>query len=234
MQIKKVIKIISLIIVYVAISFSVYYLLKLCGLDSVNKIRDKLSQFGAWAYVLFFLFQVVVSTFVCILPFEDELLVMASVVLFGTVKGFFVASFNMFVTSIIQFVIGRFFCRGLVEKFISKQSVDKYQKYLNVKGEIILPILYAIPLFPHDTLCFLAGMSKMRVWYFAIITFVMRTLEILCVCFLGCGIIDYSSFTIKDWILVINMLIIDIYLIIKLKNYIEKRIESKNNKKEID
>ena len=225
---KKILKITGLVLVYVAISLSVYFILCACGLNSVSKIRDFVNKAGAWGYLVFFLFQVTVSTFVCIIPFEDELLTASAIVLFGATKGFMVASFNMFVTSVLQFVIGRYFCKSLIAKLIGVDSVNKYQNYLKGKGEVMLPILYAIPLFPHDSLCILAGMSNMKFWYFAPITLIMRSIEIACVCFLGSGIIDFASFGVMDWIVVINIIIIDIYLVLKLQKYVENKINKKD------
>ena len=210
---KNIARIVFLILCYVAISVGIYFILHACGLDSVRKIRAVVNSAGAWGYLVFFVFQIIVSTLVCVIPFEDELLVVSAIVLFGPVKGFVVASVNMFATSILQFVIGRYFCKGLLAKLIGADSVDKYQNYLKIKGEIMLPLLYAIPLFPHDSLCILAGTSKMKFWYFAIITLIMRSIEIAEVCFLGSGIIDFSAFTAMDWIVAVNLLIIDIYLI---------------------
>lgn len=225
---KKILHIIGLILVYIAISLCVYFILMACGLNSVSKIRDFINSTGAWGYIVFFLFQVIVSTFVCVIPFEDELLVASAVVLFGPIKGFFVGAFNMFVTSTLQFVIGRYFFKGLIAKLIGTESVEKYENYLKVKGEIMLPVIYAVPLFPHDSLCILAGMSKMKYWYFAPITLIMRSIEIGSVCFFGSGLIDFGALTIMDWIIIVNVLIIDIYLIFKLQKYIENRI-NKNN-----
>lgn len=227
---KKVLKIVGLILVYVAISLGVYFALCACGLNTVNKIRDVVDRAGAWGYLIFFLFQTIVSTFICIIPFEDELLTASAIVLFGATKGFMVASFNMFVTSVLQFVIGRYFCKGLIAKIVGIDGVKKYENYLSGKGEVVLPILYAIPLFPHDSLCILAGMSKMKFLYFAPITLIMRSIEIASLCFLGSGIIDFSTFTVMDWIVVINIIIIDIYLVLKFQKYIENKI-NKNNKK---
>lgn len=225
---KNILKLIILILIYILISVGVYLILKSCGLTKVNKIRDLVSSTGVWGYIIFFFVQVVVSTFICIIPFEDELLVASAVVLFGAGKGFFIASFNMFVTSILQFMIGRYFCQGLVCKLVGGESVEKYQNYLKVKGEIMLPILYAIPLFPHDSLCLLSGMTKMKFWYFALVTLIMRSIEIACVCFLGSGIIDFGAFSVMDWIVVINILLIDIYLIFKFQKYVDNKI-NKNN-----
>jgi len=220
---RKVVKILSIILVYVAISILLYFILKACGLASVSEIRRFISGMGCWGYVAFFLFQVIVSTFICIIPFEDELLTVSALVLFGPIKGFCIASFNMFVTSMIQFMIGRYFCKSLVAKIIGGEDLDKYQKFLQIKGEIMLPILYAIPLLPHDSLCILAGMSKMKFWYFVPVTLIMRSIEIVCVCFFGGGFIDFSTLSIMDWIIIINILIVDVFLLFKLYKFIENK-----------
>lgn len=223
-------KIAVLFLVYILVSVGVFLILKFNGLTSVNKIRNLIDGFGIWSYIIFFVFQVVISTFICIIPFEDEFLVASAVLLFGPIKGFVLSVINMFVTSSLQFVIGRCFCKSMVVKLIGGDAIDKYQNYLKVKGEIMLPILYAIPLFPHDSLCILAGMSKMKYWYFAPVTLFMRSIEIVCVCFLGSGLIDFSSFTIMDWIIAINLLLIDIYMVLKFQKYIDNKINKKQTK----
>lgn len=221
---KTIIKIILLTLLYVLISCGIYLILKMCGLNSVEKIRNLVSRFGGWSYVVFFVFQVLTSTFVCVIPFEDEVLTATALILFGPIKGFLIGAFNMFVTSSIQFFIGRKFCRKVVIKFIGEDSLIKYENYLKVRGEIMLPVLYCIPLFPHDSLCVLAGMSKMRYWYFALVTAILRSVEIASICFLGSGLIDYSAFTIADWLIVANLLIVDVYLLLKLEKFIESKV----------
>ena len=220
---KRIFKIILLIVVYMLISVGIYFVLKLFGLTEVNKIRSLINKTGVYAYIVFFLFQICVSTFVCIIPFEDEVLALSAILLFGPIKGFFVASFNMFATSCLQFFLGRYFCKGLIVKILGDNAINKYQKSLSVKGEIMLPILYAIPLFPHDSLCILSGMTKMKFWYFAIVTILMRSIEVASLCFLGSGLIDFSSLTVFDWMIMVNVLIIDVYLIYKWKKHIEDK-----------
>ena len=224
---KNIFKIVMLVLAYALFCGILYYILKLNGLTNITHIRDCVSNAGIWGYVIFFVCQIMLSTFICILPFEDELLTGISIILFGTTKGFFIAVFNMFVTSMLQFLMGRYLCRSLIEKLLGDKSIQNYQNYLKTKGEIMLPILYLIPLLPHDSLCVLAGMSKMKIWYFAPVTLVMRSIEIVSICFLSSGIINFSLFEIHDWIFAINILIIDIYLIIKLKNYIDNKINKK-------
>ena len=220
----KVIKILILIVAYVAVSVGVYLVLKACGLGTVDEIRNFVARSKGWSYIVFFVFQVVVSTFICVIPFEDELLTGVAIVLFGPLKGFLVASFNMFVTSCVQYIIGRYFCKSLVAKIIGGNSVEKYQKTFKVKGMILLPALYLIPLFPHDSLCVLSGLAKMKFWYFAIVTLIMRSIEIASLCFLGSGLIDFGAFEIIDWIIVANLVIVDAYLLIKLQRFVESKI----------
>ncbi len=218
---KNLLKILLLTLIYISISLCVYFLLKRLGYADVDKIRNFVSGFGVWSYLIFFLLQVIVSTFICIVPFEDEVLTMSAILLFGPFKAFFISAFNMFVTSCIQFALGRFLCKDIIKKMLGDSSIEKYQNYLRVKGEIMLPILYAVPLLPHDSLCILAGMSKMKFWYFAPITLVMRSIEIVSLCFLGSGLINFSVFTIMDWIVVINLIAIDAILLFKLYKYLD-------------
>lgn len=227
---KNIFKILGLTIVYVAISCGLYLILKWCGLDSVSRIRQFVLKFGGWSYLVFFVFQVLISTFICVIPFEDELLTALALILFGSIKGFLIGAISMFVTSSIQFVIGRKFCRRIVAKFMGEQSLLKYENYLKVKGEIILPVLYCIPLFPHDSLCILAGMSKIKYWYFSIVTAILRSVEIASICFLGSGIIDYSALSIIDWLVIVNLLVVDVFLLLKLEKFIERKVNASNSK----
>ena len=228
---KGVFKILLMVLVYVAVCLGVYFILKHFGFTSAKKIHSVVDKLGSWAYVGFFVLQITVSTFICIIPLEDEVLTAAAIILFGPLKGFFVAAFNMFVTSSLQFAIGRYLCKDIAVKFLGEKSLEKYGDYLKIKGEIMLPIMYAIPLFPHDTLCVLAGMSKMKYWYFALVSAIMRSIEIACICFLGSGLINYAAFSIADWIIVANIIIIDIVMLCKLQKFIENRIENRVEKR---
>jgi uncharacterized membrane protein YdjX (TVP38/TMEM64 family) len=221
----RVCKVLILIIAYIAISIVVYLCLRACGLGTVDQIRDFVCRSGTWSYVVFFAFQVIFSTFICIIPFEDELLTGVAIVLFGPLKGFLIASFNMFVTSCMQYAIGRYFCKSIIAKVVGGDSVEKYQKKFKIKGMVLLPALYLIPLFPHDSLCILSGISKMRFWYFAIVTLIMRSIEIASLCFLGSGLINFANFELFDWIVVFNFVVVDIYLLIKLQKFVENKIE---------
>ena len=225
---KSIFKVLLLVLCYGLTCVLLYKILQVNGLTDINKIRDCVSNAGCWGYIIFFFTQIIVSTFICILPFEDELLTGIAVILFGSIKGFFIASVNMFITSILQFLMGRYLCAGLIKRLLGDKSIEKYENYLKVKGEIMLPILYLIPLLPHDSLCVLAGMTKMKFWYFSIVTLILRSIEIASICFLTSGIINFSSFEVHDWIFAINIILIDIYLIFKLKKYIENKT-NKNN-----
>ena len=71
----------------------------------------------------------------------------------------------------------------------------------------------------------------MKYWYFALVSAIMRSIEIACICFLGSGLIDYAAFSIADWIIVANIIIIDIVMLCKLQKFIENRIENRVEKR---
>lgn len=221
-----ILKIIILTVIYVSISMAVYFILDAFDLASVSKIRALIDRLGGWGFALFFIFQIITSTFICVIPFEDEVLTTIALMLFGPIRGFLIASFNMFVTSSLQFLMGRTMGKEVIIKFLGKDSLNKYENYLKIKGEMMLPILYLIPLLPHDSLCILSGMSSMKYIYFAPVTLLMRSLEIMSICFLGSGLINFSALSVLDWIMLINLVIIDVYLVRKLYKYLDKKINS--------
>ena len=65
----------------------------------------------------------------------------------------------------------------------------------------------------------------MKLGYFVIVTALMRSLEIVSICFLGGGLINWASLSVFDWLVLINLLVIDIYLLTKLQKVMEKRLD---------
>ena len=94
--------------------------------------------------------------------------------------------------------------------------------------------MFLFPIFPDDALCMVAGMTKMKFWYFAIIVAIFRTIGIASICFLGSGFINWAALSIIDWFVLINVCVFDIVLIFKYQHKIEKFILRKKDKEQKD
>jgi uncharacterized membrane protein YdjX (TVP38/TMEM64 family) len=84
-------------------------------------------------------------------------------------------------------------------------------------------MMFMFPIFPDDALCLVAGMTKMRYWYFAIIVLIFRSIGIVTIC-LGINFIDWATLTLIDYFVLINIIAIDLIAIFKYQHKIEKWI----------
>lgn len=228
---RKKLKNFLLIFIIVAIlcllSYLLYYLLKKYNITSISSLRKFISQFGGWAWLIFLLAQIVLSVPIFVVPFEDELWVSLSIILFGVKIGFILSVVGMISVSSILYLCGNKFGIKLANKFIGEKEVSRVQDKCNCKSKLTLPILYLIPLFPHDVLCVTSGLGKLNFIYFFFVTLFTRSLEIVAVCFMGGKLISWGSLTMFEWLVFANLLIVDIYLLAKLEKYIEDKLDKK-------
>ena len=141
-------------------------------------------------------------------------------ILFGSKVGFFASWAVIFISSSILFFIGDKFGEKLAVKLIGKKELEQAQDFMDTKSKIFLPIVFLLPFLPDDALCIVAGMTRMKYWYFALITFVFRGIDTFIICFLGSAI-NWAALTAVEWIIIVNLIVIDIYLILKLQKWIE-------------
>lgn len=230
-KLKKILILLSIIIVLCSLSLGIYFLFKRFDINNIKTLREFVEKFKEWGWVVFLLTQVVLSVPIFVVPLEDELWVSLSILLFGAKKGFMLSMLGMALTSFILYMLGRVFGVKLAGKIVGEKALKDAQEKTEFTSKFSLPFLYMIPFFPHDVLCMLSGVKKMNGLYFMIITVFMRSFEIIALCFLGGDFINWKSISLIEWIIIINLIVVDILLLFKLKNCIEKRMTEKRNQK---
>ena len=150
--------------------------------------------------------------------------------LFGPVIGFIVSAIGCFLSSMLMFFIGDKLGEPFVDWLIGKDIRIKTQERVSGRATVLVPFMLACPFFPDDAICMVSGLTKMKYWYFAICALLCRTIGVGVTAFLGGDILNYSSFSILDWFLFINIIIIDIVLIWKLSTKVEEIV---NKRKQI-
>ena len=96
--------------------------------------------------------------------------------LFGPLWGFIYNFTGIFLGSIFAFLLARRYGETFVKSFVSDQTYDKYITYLD-KGkffERFLATAFILPGFPDDFLCMVAGLSKMSLKKFVVITLISK------------------------------------------------------------
>lgn len=219
---KKWLRLLLVIVIFAVISIIVFFVCKAFNLTNLTTIRNFIESTGKWGLAVFILIELLVATIFCFVPVLDDALILLGVVLFGAKMGFFASWVVIFVSSSILFFVGDKFGERLAIKLVGKKELEQAQDLIDTKSKILLPIVFLIPCLPDDALCIVAGMTKMKYWYFAIVALIFRGIDTLIICFLG-GVVNWAAITVIEWVIIVNLVIIDVYLIYKLQKWIEHR-----------
>lgn len=223
---RKWIKFLIIALVIVAISVGAYFTLRALGVTSVEGLREIIAKCGTWGWIVFILLFTLCSTLLCFIPATSATFIAVSIILFGALYGFIISTISVFLSSSLMFLIGNTLGEKTIEKLVGKKSLEKAQNLLDMKSKMLLPLMFLFPVFPDDALCMVAGMTKMRYWYFAIVVAIFRTVGIATICFLGSGFINWSELSLVDWFVLVNVCVFDIVLIFKYQDKLEKFILS--------
>lgn len=224
---KHVFKWLLLLLCVAAISGIAYLLCWACGITDVNMLREVVADAGAWGWALFLFLQIFVTTILCFVPATSMMFIACSVVLFGAIYGFLISLSGVWISSMLMFLIGRFGGEKVAIKLVGKGSLNKAQDLIVVKSKIFLPLMFIFPAFPDDALCMVAGMTKMHWWEFLLITIFCRSVGVATTCFLGSSLINWSALSLIDWFTFISVSVIDIVLVFKASNWLERKIKEK-------
>ncbi len=90
--------------------------------------------------------------------------------LYGPFWGTLYSTIGLTAGSWLAFMLGRFFGLPFVEKTVRPETLQRYDYLLEHKGALVSFILFLIPGFPKDYLCYILGLSHLRMWTFLGIT----------------------------------------------------------------
>ena len=214
---KKWIKLISIIILFASISLIVYFVLTHYGLTDIDYIRQIINSSREYGLIVFFILITFIPIIFCMIPLVKELMTFLGIILFGPLTIFLICIVSGLLSVSILFLIGDKLGEGFAKKLVGAESLDQAQNLINSKSKILLPILFTIPILPHDAITIVAGMTKLKYWYILLINMIHITIETAMICFFGGGIIDWQALNIIDWIVLINVVIIDIAFLLKLE-----------------
>lgn len=94
--------------------------------------------------------------------------------LYGPSLGLLLSTLGLTLGSFLAFSLSKTFGRPFVDKFVSKTTLDKYDYLLHHKGAFLVFILFLIPGFPKDILCYVLGLGHLSKKDFLLISTVGR------------------------------------------------------------
>jgi uncharacterized membrane protein YdjX (TVP38/TMEM64 family) len=90
--------------------------------------------------------------------------------LFGVKAGFLFSMIGLTLGSLSAFLLARIFGKRVLERFVSPQAMKKFEYLIGHEGVIISFLLFLIPGFPKDALCYILGITPMHLGIFLIIS----------------------------------------------------------------
>ena len=228
----KWLKLILVTLGFVVISIALFFIFKACGITDLETLKTIISNSGNWGFIVFILIQILCLVCLCFIPIINPTLIILGIILFGAKTAFAACIIAVFFSSTILFFIGDKFGEKLIGKIVGNNELNKIQDLIDTKSKILLPLSFIIPGFPDEAFCIVAGITKMKYWYFITINVLCHIIEIGIICFFGSSLINWSSLELIDWIMIGNLIIIDIYLLFQLEKFINKKSkkQTKNDK----
>jgi uncharacterized membrane protein YdjX (TVP38/TMEM64 family) len=188
-----------------------------------TQLKKVIRSFGPYSPLVYILIQVLQ---VIVAPIPGGAIEFLGGYLFGAKVGFFYSMIGLISGSWLAFSLARIFEKLAVEKFVSPQTIRKFDYLIGHEGVILSFLLFLIPGFPKDALCYLLGLTPMHLGIFLIISTIGRIPGTLMACLQGGKAFDqqYKTFLILSGLSALVILVFYIYhdeihqLIKKLKS----------------
>lgn len=216
------------VLVFLDIFAVIFFALCASGLigkiNSVDALREYIESAGGWAtaiYIIFSFLQVV------LLPVPGSVSVAVGVAMFGPLKCAFYSFIGIVLGSFAAFGIGRLIGYKAVCWIVGQDTLDKWLKKLKGKDYLILSLMFLLPLFPDDVLCFVAGLSSMTWVYFLIMITITRLIGVFSTAY-SFELIPFNTWWgLLIWAIILALIVLSFYLVLKHYEKIDKFIKTK-------
>ncbi|MCX8021335.1 MAG: VTT domain-containing protein [Syntrophorhabdaceae bacterium] len=174
-----------------------------------KRLKAFIASFGPLSSVVFIFvqaFQVVLA------PIPGEITGFIGGLLFGNTIGLIYSTIGLTLGSLGAFTITRTFGIKFVEKVVKKEYIDRFNDFVTHKGLNITFVLFLLPGFPKDSLCYLLGLTRIKVVDFLFFNIFGRLPGTLMLTLQGNAVRNekYKQFI---WLLIISLIaIIVLYL----------------------
>lgn len=134
-------------------------------------LREWLAGFGIWAPVVFIGLQAVQ---VIAAPIPGQVAAVVAGYLFGAFWGLVYSLLGVMIGSAVAFTISKRYGRPAVERLIEDDVLASFDGLVDQAGLVGLFVFVVIPGLPDDVICFLAGLTRLRLGVFLVVLLVGR------------------------------------------------------------
>jgi len=160
-----------LLVLLVAVLAVLGYVLYRTGLVQLLTDRDELlafiKQYETYAVAIAIAFQAIQ---VVAAPIPGEVTGFVIGVLFGPYFGILYATIGLTIGSYIAFMLARLLGRPMVELIVDRETIRRFDYVMKHRGLFLAFVLFLIPGFPKDFLCYILGLGHMSQRDFLIVS----------------------------------------------------------------
>ncbi len=132
--------------------------------------RGRLTRFleslGPWSFAGFIFLQIVQVTAA---PIPGEITGFLGGYLYGPFLGIVLNTIGLTSGSVIAFQLSRMFGRPAVDRFVDPKTMERFDFLLHHKGKFLVFLLFLLPGFPKDYLCYILGLGHLTLLEFVVI-----------------------------------------------------------------
>jgi uncharacterized membrane protein YdjX (TVP38/TMEM64 family) len=187
-----------------------------------HQLKILITSFGPYsplAYILLQILQVVVA------PIPGGAIEFLGGYLFGVKAGFLYSMIGLILGSWIAFSLARFFEKLAVERFVSLHTRKKFGYLIGHEGVILSFLLFLIPGFPKDALCYILGLTPMHFGIFLTISTIGRIPGTLMACLQGGKAFEHQYKTFLVLLGISALIILAFYIYHEEIHHLIKRVK---------
>lgn len=136
--------------------------------DKLSKFLQHLGPYSPAVFVLLQALQVIAA------PFPGELTGVAGGFVYGKTLGFLLSTVGLSLGSWVAFELASILGRPFVERFVRREVIQKFNFLTTKTGTLICFLLFLFPGFPKDYLCYVLGLSRMKLSTFLFVSITGR------------------------------------------------------------
>lgn len=146
-------------VIIVGMAYALYATGVIDLLTSKNRLLQFIKENRTHAATIFIGLQIVQ---VVAAPVPGEVTGFVGGILFGPVWGVVYSTIGLTIGSWIAFMLARLLGRPLVERLVSAETIQRYDYVMKHKGLLLAFLMFLIPGFPKDILCYVLGLGHMQ------------------------------------------------------------------------
>ncbi len=178
-------------------------------LGNPDRAREMIESYGAWSPVIFILAQVAQVFFA---PIPGQITGVAGGYLFGTFWGTVYTMIGSAIGFTGVFLLSRKLGRPFVEHFVSPSVLTRFDYLAEKNGILALFVIFLLPTFPDDMICFIAGLSRLKIRTLILISLIGRLPGVIALSMLGSGVAESDIRLIAGVLIFILLLTVITYV----------------------